>query len=53
MRYVAAYCSSPVMSNDRPDAKPVAPEMLKGEGLPVPARPERTALNAPAARPMS
>ena len=26
---------------------------LKGEGLPVPAKPERTALNAPAARPMS
>src|SRR3546814_4971666 len=32
MRYVAAYCSAPVMPDDRPDAKPVAPEMLKGEG---------------------
>ena len=54
MRYVAAYCSSPVMSNDRPDAKPVAPEKLKGEGLPHPSKPERTVLRAPAAeRPMS
>ena len=41
------------MSNDRPDAKPVAPEKLKGEGLPVPVKPERTVLNAAATRPMS
>ena len=54
MRYVAAYCSSPVMPNDRPDAKPVAPEKLKGEGLPHPGKPQRTALRTPAAeRPMS
>ncbi len=55
MRYVAAWCSSPVMSNDRPDAKPVAPAKLKGEGLPHPSKPERTALRAPSAadRPLS
>ncbi|WP_411157930.1 ubiquinol oxidase subunit II [Sphingopyxis sp. LK2115] len=51
MRYVAAWCSAPVMSNDRPDAKPVSPEKLKGEGLPLPGKPARTALNAPAVTP--
>src|SRR3546814_15921366 len=38
IRYVAAWCSSPVMPGGRPDAPPVDPEMLKGEGLPVPDR---------------
>jgi cytochrome o ubiquinol oxidase subunit 2 len=54
LRYVAALCSSPLMRGERPDATPVNPERLKGEGLPVPgAGPGRTALNAPATRPMS
>ena len=54
LRYVAALCSSPLMRAERPDATPVNPERLRGEGLPVPgAGPGRTALNAPATRPMS
>lgn len=54
LRYVAALCSSPLMRGERPDATPVNPERLKGEGLPVPGDgPGRTALNAPATRPMS
>ncbi len=54
IRYVAALCSSPVMSNDRPDTKRVNPAPLKGEGLPHPNQaPARTALNASTPRPMS
>ncbi|PQM27416.1 ubiquinol oxidase subunit II [Sphingopyxis lindanitolerans] len=48
VRYVAALCSQQMKSADRPDAKPVNPAPLKGEGLTVPsAAPERTALNSP------
>ncbi|NIJ35847.1 cytochrome o ubiquinol oxidase subunit 2 [Sphingopyxis panaciterrae] len=58
MRYVAALCSSPIMSNDRPDATPVDLAPLTGAGLKRPAAPPppaQTALNAPAAasRPLS
>lgn len=63
MRYIAALCSAPTMSNDRPAATPVNPAPLSGAGLPrpdpsQPASPPaaaQTALNAPAAatRPMS
>ncbi|MEQ8312301.1 MAG: ubiquinol oxidase subunit II [Sphingopyxis sp.] len=54
MRYVAAYCSAPVMSGDRPEPAPVSPGKLKGEGLPVPNKPARTAVNASSAtRPLS
>lgn len=54
MRYVAAYCSSPIMSNDRPDAKPVKSAPLTGAGLKRPnAPPPQTASNAPAIRPLS
>ena len=63
MRYIAALCSAPTMSNDRPAATPVNPAPLSGAGLPrpdpsQPASPPaaaQTALNTPAAatRPMS
>jgi len=54
IRYVAALCSAAMTSADRPDAKPVNPAPLKGEGLPSPNQPlERTALNGSAPRPMS
>ena len=54
MRYVAAYCSSPVMANDRPDATPVDPAPLTGAGLKRPsAPPPQTAMNAVRPRPMS
>lgn len=56
MRYITALCSAPTMSNDRPDATPVDPAPLSGAGLPRPDAPPskaRTALAAPAARPMS
>jgi cytochrome o ubiquinol oxidase subunit 2 len=47
VRYVAALCSQQMHSADRPDAKPVNPAPLKGEGLPHPNQAlERTALNA-------
>ena len=47
VRYVAALCSQQMLSADRPDAKPVNPAPLKGEGLSLPKQaPERTALNA-------
>ena len=47
VRYVAALCSQQMHSAARPDAKPVNPAPLKGEGLPRPNQaPERTALNA-------
>ncbi|MGN6691595.1 MAG: ubiquinol oxidase subunit II [Sphingopyxis sp.] len=47
VRYVAALCSQQMLSADRPDAKPVNPAPLKGEGLSHPNQaPERTALNA-------
>jgi cytochrome o ubiquinol oxidase subunit 2 len=56
MRYVAAYCSAPVMSNDRPDAEAGRTREAEGRGAAAcPTRPERTASRAPAAadRPMS
>ena len=54
VRYVAALCSAAMASADRPDAKPVNPAPLKGEGLPHPnTAPERTALDASAIRPIS
>lgn len=58
VRYVAALCSQQMRSTDRPDAKPVDPTPLKGQGLAPPrTAPERTALNAstrrPATEPMS
>ena len=55
MRYVAALCSSPLMSNDRPDATPVDPARLKGAGLkPRSEPPPQTALDTTAVpRPMS
>jgi len=47
VRYVAALCSQQMPSTDRPDATPVNPAPLKGEGLTHPDKaPERTALNA-------
>ncbi len=47
VRYVAALCSQQMHSADRPNAKPVNPAPLKGEGLSHPGQaPERTALNA-------
>jgi len=54
VRYIAALCSAAMASADRPDAKPVNPAPLKGEGLPHPNKaPERTALNAATTRPIS
>lgn len=53
VRYVAALCSQQMKSADRPDAKPVNPAPLKGEGLSRPGEAERTALNASTPRPMS
>lgn len=54
VRYVAALCSAAMASADRPDAKPVNPAPLKGEGLPHPnMAPARTALDASAIRPIS
>ena len=54
VRYVAALCSAAMASTDRPDAKPVDPAPLKGEGLPHPNQePRRTALNSSATRPIS
>lgn len=51
VRYVAALCSSPLMSiNAGPDATPVNPAPLSGAGLPRPdAAPQKTALAVPAA----
>ena len=54
IRYVAALCSAAMVSADRPDATPVNPAPLKGEGLPHPNKAaERTALSSPSPRPMS
>lgn len=54
VRYVAALCSAAMASADRPDAKPVNPAPLKGEGLPHPNQaPKRTALVGAATRPIS
>jgi cytochrome o ubiquinol oxidase subunit 2 len=54
VRYVAALCSAAIASADRPDAKPVDPAPLRGEGLPHPSKaPERTALNSAVPRPLS
>ncbi|MDZ3831611.1 MAG: ubiquinol oxidase subunit II [Sphingopyxis sp.] len=53
-RYVAALCSSPIMSNDKPDATPVDLAPLTGAGLRRPSDPPpQTALNAASSRPMS
>ena len=54
IRYVAALCSAAMVSANRPDATPVNPAPLKGEGLPHPNKAaERTALSSPSPRPMS
>ena len=54
IRYVAALCGAAMVSADRPDATPVNPAPLKGEGLPHPNKAaERTALSSPSPRPMS
>jgi cytochrome o ubiquinol oxidase subunit 2 len=53
VRYVAALCSQQMKSADRPDARPVNPAPLKGEGLSRPGEAERTALNTSTPRPMS
>ncbi|WP_374525884.1 ubiquinol oxidase subunit II [Sphingopyxis sp.] len=47
VRYVAALCSQQMQPGDRPDATPVDPAPLRGEGLRHPNQTsERTALNA-------